>query len=361
MANTVISPNMSLPVPVVSVDPGPDWANNVNSCLSIIDGHNHSAGSGVQITPSGLNINSDLSFQDNNATVLRSVRFNPQSAALTNPTDIGCLYEQGVDLYYIDGSGNNVRITQSGSVTGSAGTITGLPSGTASASYSAGTFTFQSATNTPATINVGPIVLGKATAGSNTITISPNSGLASNYSLTLPASLPSSLNYMTLDNSGNISYNTSGYTGSGAVVLATTPTLTTPVFSGNPSGTIASGTYTPTYTITTGGTAFSSVSVNFASYMRIGNQVHVTGSFIAVTPASGISGVGTLSIPIATTTLVSQGFYVGYVNNAFGGAGATGSTIANGSVITGTSNTFTGTSSNSVSYQLNYTFAYTIN
>jgi microcystin-dependent protein len=203
MANTTISPNMMMPIPVVSVDPGPDWATNINSCLSIIDGHNHSLGTGVQITPSGLNINADLTIQDNNLTNVRTIRFFPQSAALSGGSDIGCLYEAGVDLYYNDGSGNQIRITQSGSVAGSAGTITGLPSGTASAAYSGGTFVFQSATSTAATIDAGSYIFRNLTASSNGVTVSPVNSLGSNYSLFLPT-LPGSTSIMQLDNAGNI-------------------------------------------------------------------------------------------------------------------------------------------------------------
>lgn len=317
MANTTISPNMGMPVPVVSVDPGPDWATNIDACLSILDSHNHASGQGVQITPSGLNINSDLSFQNNNATNARSVRFYPQSAPLALGTDIGCLYESGVDLYYNDGNGNQIRITQGGSVTGSSGTITGLPSGTASAAYSAGTFTFQSATSTPAAMNIGPVTIGNQTAGSKNITIAPNSGIAANYNLTLPAALPAAANYMTLDNTGAVSYNTSGNTGSGAVVLATSPTITTPSLSSPSmsSPTVSSGALTVSssgITFTSGTLAdyvdgtwtisFSSLSnmssiteVN-ARYQRIGNWVYCRMA-LTFTSTSGIASAN-FSLPI---------------------------------------------------------------
>lgn len=206
MANTVISPNMGLPTPVVSDDPGPDWAQNVNSCLSIIDGHNHTPGSGVQITPAGISINADLPFNGNDATLLRSARFSAQGSPLMGATDLGCLYESGVDLYFNDGSGNQVRITQSGSVTGATGTITGLPSGTASAAFSVNTFTFQSATSTPAYLASGPLIIGQPVASGKTVTIAPNASQASNYALNLPLSLPNAGALLGSDSSGNLSF-----------------------------------------------------------------------------------------------------------------------------------------------------------
>ncbi len=223
MANTTITPNMNLPSPVPSEDPGPDWATNINACLYAIDSHNHSTGQGVPITPSGLSINDDLPMNGNDLTTVRSVRFDPQSAVLTDSADVGCLYESGVDLYYNDGSGNHVRITQSGSVTGSAGTITGLPSGTASASFAGGTFTFDSATNTPATMAVGPLVIGSATVSPKTVTLAPSASQPSNYSLTFPLAAPAANQVPISDGSGNLSW-TLGVMPLGSVI-ATFPNL----------------------------------------------------------------------------------------------------------------------------------------
>lgn len=207
---------MLLPVPVVGVDPGPDYANNINSCMSLIDAHNHASGSGVQITPSGMNINSDLSLNGNNLILSRSVRFSPQSVALSGASDLGCLYEAGVDLYYNDGSGNQIRITQSGSVAGSSGTITGLPSGTASAAYSSGsqTFIFQSATNTAANLDGRSVILRNSSVSSSGLTLSAPT-LSGNYSLTLPA-IPGTTSIMALDTSGNI---TAPYTVDNATLI----------------------------------------------------------------------------------------------------------------------------------------------
>lgn len=224
MANTTISPNMNMPVPVVGTDPGPDWATNLNSCLAIIDEHDHTSGMGVPITPDGLNINGDLPINNNNLTTARSVRFTSQSAALAESSDLGCLYELGDDLYYIDGAGNNVRITQGGSVTGASGTITGLPSGTASASYSAGVFTFESATSTPARMSVGSIVIAQELASGKTITIGVSGSQVVDYALTMPLALPSSSSVVTSDASGNLSFvptagNVRGSEGGGTVTL----------------------------------------------------------------------------------------------------------------------------------------------
>lgn len=269
MSNTTISPNMNLPVPTVSTDPGPDWANNVVACLSIIDGHNHSLGEGVQIGTNGINITADFPQNNNNLTLVRSLRFNPQSAPISNPTDLGCLFESGVDLYYIDGSGNLVRITQSGTVTGSTGTITGLPSGTASASFAGSTFTFDSATNTPAQMAVGPLIIGQNILNSKTVTISPSSSQASNYALVFPIALPSVQSTIVSDNAGNLSFSS-----------------------------LNSGSYTPTLT-DLGSTLSLTPSVTY--WYQVGNVVTVSG-VCAQTNTSATNVSFSCSLPVAPTT-----------------------------------------------------------
>lgn len=203
MSDVILSPNMNLPVPIVGQDPGPDWATNINASLSILDQHDHSAGSGVQVTPSGLNINSDLAFQSTNAYQLRSARFINNDSTLAEASDLTCVYVSGGNLYYNNASGTAVQITSGSSVNAGAGSITGLPSGTASVTFSAGTYVFQSATSTSAVLDGGSIILRNNTASSKGLTLSPPNAMAADYGLNLPA-LPASQSFVTLDTSGNI-------------------------------------------------------------------------------------------------------------------------------------------------------------
>ncbi len=209
MADFNLSANMSLPIPIPGVDPGPDWALNLNASLVLVDTHNHSSGQGVQIMPDGININSDLLFNNNNATLLKSARFTAQTSLPASSPDLLCLYVIGNDIYYNDGAGNAIRITQSGSVAGASGTITGLPSGTASAAYSAGSgkFIFQSATNTGADIDGASIIIREKVVSGKGVTLSAPAGLAADYTAILPASLPVSQKFMSLDAAGNIAAN----------------------------------------------------------------------------------------------------------------------------------------------------------
>lgn len=198
------TPNMNINTPVVGTTTGPQYATDLNNCFLTVDAHDHSTGNGVPITPAGLNISSDLSFLNNDATNLRSTRFQIQSSALADASDLNCLYVTGVDLYYNDGNGNQIQLTQSGSIAGTSGSISGLSS-PASATYVSGsqTFVWQSDALTPANMDAGSVIFRNISASSYGITVSPPT-LTSNYNLTLPA-LPVSQKIMTLDNTGAIS------------------------------------------------------------------------------------------------------------------------------------------------------------
>lgn len=202
------SPNMGLVVPTVAQEPGPTWANDLNADLGILDQHNHSSGQGVRINPSGLDINGDLPINGNNLTTVKTVNFSAQVSFLpgTSP-NLGCIYVAGNELYYNDEAGNVVPITLNGSVNAGAGSISGLPSGTASASYSGAgqTFTWQSATVTPANMDFGSAVLRNILPNSFGLTLSPPNSLAADYSVTLPASNTSGGTvFLTYDTSNNM-------------------------------------------------------------------------------------------------------------------------------------------------------------
>ncbi len=207
-----LSPNMQLPIPGVGSESGPDYAIDVNNCLIIVDTHDHTPGYGVQITPEGLNINSTLSFGSNDATDLRTVRFTVQGATLPGASDIGCLYEVGVDLYYNDGNGNQIRMTQSGGVAGTPGSISSLVA-PASASYSSATqtFIFQSDALTPANIDGASYILRNLVASSKGLTLAPPNAMAADYTITLPP-LPGSTLPVQLSSSGALSTGQISYT-----------------------------------------------------------------------------------------------------------------------------------------------------
>jgi hypothetical protein len=115
------------------------------------------------------------------------------------------LYENGVDLFYNDGNGTQIRITQSGGIVGTPGSIGGLVP-PASVTYVSATpaFVFQSNVNTAANLDGGSITLRNIVLNSKGITINPPASLPANYSITLPSNPPASIKIMTMDSSGNI-------------------------------------------------------------------------------------------------------------------------------------------------------------
>lgn len=191
---------MSLTLPSIGITAGPDYADELNNNFSSIDQHDHTSGQGVPITPAGLNINSALSFSNNFATAVAGLTLQAQTSVSSNLT----VFAISNDMYFKDGAGNNVRITQSGAVAGSPGSIANLVA-PASASYGASTFVWQSNTNIAAHMDFGSAVMRNITPNSTyALTLSPPASLAANYALTLPA-LPASTKIMALTSGGTMS------------------------------------------------------------------------------------------------------------------------------------------------------------
>lgn len=289
-----ISPNMMLPIPGVGTEAGPQYALDINNSLTLIDQHNHTAGYGALVPVSGLDINADISMNSFNLIAARTLRLDPQTSTPVLPTDVGILYEKGVDLYYVDGSGNDIRITQSGSVSGSAGTITGLPSGTASASFAASTFTFQSATSTAANIDGRSFILRNATASSAGLTLSPPNAMVGNYTLVLP-SIPAAQSFLTLDTSGNIGASIAFSGG----ILGTNIASSTITNTNIANSTITNSKLAPTTLVF--GPDSGAFATNSGSYVTIFSQAFTASGTrpVEVSMVSSVSSVGLSATGIA--------------------------------------------------------------
>lgn len=202
--STTTTPNMSLIVPGVGTEPGPDYATDVNNSLMIIDDHDHSPGKGVQITPAGLNINTALTMNSNFLTDIAGLTLTAQGSTPTFST----LYRSGNNLFFVDGLGNNIQITQNGALFPPvSGNITGLTA-PAAASYNSlsQTFVWQSNSTTPlaAKMDMGAALLRNTSPNSTyALTLQPPT-LVSNYTITLPL-LPAATSFVTVDSSGNMS------------------------------------------------------------------------------------------------------------------------------------------------------------
>jgi len=226
---TTTTPNMFLPLPVVGQEPGPIYGTDQNNAFTILDAHDHSAGSGVQITPDGININTNLPFNGFSPSGVLSVNFNSQSAAIVGTNFASCV---GGNLYFNDGSGNQIQITSGGGVAGSPGSIGSLTA-PAAATYSAGskTFLWTAASTQAAAMDNGAVTIRETNvAAAKGITLASPSSLAADYQLTFPAGLPASNQYFTSNSSGVISFSSANTiaaaittTGADAIASQITP------------------------------------------------------------------------------------------------------------------------------------------
>lgn len=114
MANTFTTTNMMMILPTVSVQLGPQWAEDLNVALSNnIDAHDHTSGKGVKIPTAGLNINDDLDLQTNDLINLRSSQYI--NSVSTIP-DVRSIYVSSGNLYYNNNAGTPIQITSGSNI-----------------------------------------------------------------------------------------------------------------------------------------------------------------------------------------------------------------------------------------------------
>lgn len=203
MANTYITPNMTLELPLVGVEIGPAWAEELNLAMEVIDQHNHTPGSGVPVPTSGINIDANLTFAGFSATNLLSSIYNSQTVS---PAGSNKIYVNNGELVFIDGSGVEVQITSMGGIniasTGTIGGDYGQPGVPAAVVYSNTTkvFSFTQSPGVGAFIFAQKYIFG----GSQTVTIS--TATSSSYEIKFDNILPASRKIMTIDENGIVQY-----------------------------------------------------------------------------------------------------------------------------------------------------------
>lgn len=273
-----LTPNMSLLGISIGVDSGITIEQNLNSDISILDQHNHSPGSGVQIQPSGINISSDLEYNSNGAVGVGFIGLSNLGGSPSTNTSI--FSSDGVDLYFLDGDGNIVQMTSGGSVLA---TSSGISSGTNSASFVSNVLVVNVAANTPANIQCGSILLGNNVANTKFLTLSPPAAMAANFTLTLP-SIPASQSFLTIDTSGNIA----AYAG---------------IAKGITAANIADNTITTNQISLTAGITGGQIAANTitrSNEAAVGQQVSSSCGNYSLTTA-GYKDVTNLSVTITTT------------------------------------------------------------
>lgn len=294
MAN---SPFMGFPLSVIGSSTGLEWEQNVNQALTTIDGHNHTSGSGVQIPPGGLNINTALPFNNQQATDLQAVVFTPQTSLATYYG----LYSIGTDLYFNDGAGNVIQITKSGNVNA---TASGIASGTATAGFSSGVLVVNSATSTPGNIQAGSYLMGDGTTDGYFVTLSPPT-LSSSYDLVLPA-IPGSAKFVTLDTSGNFG-TASAISGAQIASGSLTATQFATVTDGVTLDQSGSGS---TLEVKTGGITATQIATGAVTSAKLASNLALVG-VPTISPfgpiVSGVSGLSSNQTLIQWAAIASNG------------------------------------------------------
>jgi hypothetical protein len=254
--------NMSLNEPSVGSTSGPTWASETNDNWTSIDQHDHTSGKGVQLTPSALNINSDLEFNGNAATELK--RLTIDSSATGSGTSFS-VYQSGGNLYWYNGSGQAVQITNGTNVKTTGGSIDGMESTDAGADYGSGYFKWEfDTTKTPfagAKMKNADIELHKydGSSGSNAYVILKYTGSSEgSNNLTFPdetgtilstaTSFGGAISIATSASNANISLNPNG---TGEVVIG----------NGSASGKITSNSTQELVLDTNAGTESSSITI----------------------------------------------------------------------------------------------------
>lgn len=185
--------NMGLNLPDVSITPGPTWATLLNAAFVRIDAHNHTSDKGLQIPTAGINIDAALEFNTQRLS-------NAYSLGLfqldTDETINSTIYNKNGDLFYKNGAGTVVKITN-GSIlniaaTGGFGGDYGT--GEELAKYTTSTTLFEffkdADANELAKLACSDLKIANFTNNTQYLTLKAQSGAVGNFYL--PATLPAS-------------------------------------------------------------------------------------------------------------------------------------------------------------------------
>lgn len=205
-------------LPVVGVTLGVLAAGMVTEAISELQ-----ATLSTPVTPGGIDINADLAFRSGGtyygATELHRAAFQA-AAALSAATYPYALYVNSTngDLYYNDGSGNQVRMTALGGVAGAAGNITtsGAPAYATSGVellWDAAVLGYKMKSGSGASdfgdVYCDDVLLSDGSA--NYLTLTAAAGMGSDYAIEFPAAVASANGtLLQMATTGVITYSNTG-------------------------------------------------------------------------------------------------------------------------------------------------------
>lgn len=201
-----LTPNMLLQLPVIGTTLDPTWSQEFLNDLNIIDGHNHTIGSGIQLASASLAIVTNFNFNSHAAISVGSLQFNVKGVPLTSTIDIGKLYSVS-DLYYNNYSGQQVQITSGSTVNiGGTGGFKGdysIDGAIASFNNSENRFIYTNAGSIFSEMQGSSVIY--TNTGGFTVSLFPAPITPSNFVITLPLQLPGSTQILVLDATGLLS------------------------------------------------------------------------------------------------------------------------------------------------------------
>lgn len=260
---------MSLDLPVVLGTPGPQYAGQVNAALTTLDAHDHTSGKGVAIPSAGIAPDADLPFNGHSPTGLGSTQYQDRDTGPDGAITQRAVYVQGGDLYYVNGDGVEIQITDDAVInpvgTGGFGGDYVLSGAQANYSLVAQAYTFLNPNTSRSKLNIG------ALDATGAATIAGAASFASTLSVTGAITASAAIN------AGAASFSSLGV--SGTTTLAAT-TVTTLAASGQS---------------TLSGVGATSLSVSGTSALNATSATGLTVSGAASTATLAVSGAATLT------------------------------------------------------------------
>jgi len=287
-------------------------ATSEQSNYQVIDIHDHSSMKGAQVPTAGLNINANLGFAGFKAFNFLAAQFSNQDSPLSAAENKPCVYSLNGELRFIDNSGNDVLITNAGSVNSATGSISGLSSPVA-AGFSSSTFTWRANAGTGiyAKMANADVSLYESVANAgNAVTLKSPASLGVSYSVTFPIATPASTQYVTMATTGQLATASADSIGSAMTVtgvnaIASTMTAT----GGNTIANVRTRTYgaeAEAGGVSRSGPAlFSTSSVSFENVVELSATITSTGRPIQIMLISGGSSLGYISL--SRTGILSEG------------------------------------------------------